>query len=130
MYQGRAERPTRATLIAISTGLLLGAVTLLLAMRLGVLALALPVVGIAVLPRRGLAVGAGVLVLFGLGYIWAIAAANEWCADFNRQPNASCQTYGTDEQLVLAGCVATLGALLAAFVLAREARLRRSAMPS
>jgi hypothetical protein len=115
----------RTTLIAISAGLVLGAVTLLLTLRLGRLALLLPIVGIALLRRSGLAVGGGILVSFGLGFIWTIAAANERCAEFNRQPNASCETYGTGEQFILAGCVAALGALLAAFTLAREARLGR-----
>jgi hypothetical protein len=115
------------TLIAIATGLLLGAATLLLTSRFGVLALALPIFGVAVLRRSGLAVGAGLLVSLGLAYIWAIAAANERCAQFNRQPNASCQTYGTDEQFVLACAVAALGVILAAFTLARERRVARAA---
>jgi hypothetical protein len=113
----------RRTLIAISTGLVLGALTLLLTSRFGVFALALPILGIALLGRSGLAAGGGLLVSLGIGYLWAITAANERCAEFNRQPNASCQTYGTDEQLLLAGAVAALGVLLAAFALARERRL-------
>jgi hypothetical protein len=113
----------RPTLIAASTGLLLGAVTLLLTLRIGVFALALPIFGIAVLRRSGLAVGGGILVSFGLGWVWAIASANGRCAEFNLQPNASCQTYGTDEQFILAGSIAALGALLAVFALAREGRL-------
>jgi hypothetical protein len=113
----------RPTLIAIATGLSLGAVTLLLALRLGRIALLLPILGIALLRRSGLAVGGGILVSFGLGYVFTIAAANERCAEFNRQPNASCETYGTEEQLILAGCVAALGLLLAAFALARAGRL-------
>jgi hypothetical protein len=115
----------RPTLIAVSTGLLLGAVTLLLTLRIGVFALALPIFGIAVLRRSGLAIGGGILVSFGLGWVWAIASANERCAEFNRQPNAGCQTYGTDEQFILAGCIAALGVLLAAFALAREQRPRQ-----
>jgi hypothetical protein len=128
-YQERAEKVLQRTLMAIATGLLLGAATLLLTVRLGVVALALPIFGIAVLRRSGLAVGAGVLVSFGLGYIWAIAAANERCAEFNRQPNAGCQTYGTDEQFILASCVAALGLLLAVFALARQRRQAKGARP-
>ena len=112
----------RSTLIATFTGVALGAATLLLTLRLGVLALALPILAIAVLRRTGLAVAAGLLVAFGLGYIWAIVAANERCAEFNRQPNAGCQSFGTEESLILAGCIAALGLVLAAFSRARERR--------
>ena len=52
----------------------------------------------------------------------AIVAANERCAEFNRQPNAGCQSFGTEESLILAGCIAALGLALAAFSLARERR--------
>jgi hypothetical protein len=112
----------RSALIATSTGVALGAVTLLLTVRVGVLAVALPIFAIAVLRRSGLAVAAGLLVAFGLGYIWTIIAASERCADFNRQPNAGCQSFGTEESLILAGCIAALGLVLAAFTLARERR--------
>ena len=124
--QKRAEKALR-TLIAISTGLLLGAATLLLTSRFGVLALALPIFGVVVLRRSGLAVGAGLLISLGLGYVWAIAAANERCAEFNRQPNASCQTYGTDDQFVLAWAVAALGVVLAVLTLARARHVPRAA---
>jgi hypothetical protein len=68
-------------------------------------------------------------VSFGLGYIWAIAAANERCAEFNRQPNAGRQTYGIDEQFILASCVAALGLLLAVFALARQGGQAKGARP-
>ena len=109
-------------MIAVFTGVVLGAVTLLLTLRLGVLAIVLPICAIAVVRRRGLAVGGGLLLAFGLGFVWTIAAANERCAEFNRQPNAGCQTFGTEEQFILAGSVAILGTVLAALALVRERR--------
>lgn len=117
------------TLSAIATGLVLGAATLLLALRVGVFALALPILGIALVRRSGLvAAGGGLLISIGVGYLWATAAAIERCAEFNRQPNAGCQTYGTDDQLILAAAIALLGLLLAAFALARERRPDQRAM--
>ena len=124
-YQERGEKALRRTLTAIATGLVLGAVTWLLTLRIGVFALALPIVGIALLHRSGVAAGAGLLISIGLGSLWATTAAVERCAEFNRRPNAGCQTYGTDEQLILAGAIAALGLLLAGFALVRKRRAGR-----
>ena len=114
--------PDRPTLVAIATGLVLGAVTLFVAVRLGVLAMALPIVAVAILHRKGVAVSAGLLTAFGVAYFWATVAAANRCAEFNRQPNAGCQSFGVTESLILAAGIAALGALLAMFVLVRQRR--------
>jgi hypothetical protein len=108
------------TLGTALVGLLLGAVAVPLLMAafapLGFIAFA-ALVGLAALRRESRPLGGGLLVAFGLWWVYFVRQAGERCDALNRQPGGSCAIYGTDEQLVLAGCVALVGALLVALAL-------------
>jgi hypothetical protein len=78
---------------------------------------------IATVRRESRAFGGGVLIAFGLWWVYFVRAAVERCDLMNRQPGGSCAIYGTDEQLALAGAIAFLGALLVALSL-RQQRAR------
>ncbi|OLC11124.1 MAG: hypothetical protein AUH39_00260 [Chloroflexi bacterium 13_1_40CM_67_9] len=111
------------TLGTALAGLVLGAVGVPLLMAafapLGFIVFAV-LVGLAALRRESRALGGGVLAAFGLWWIYFVRQAVERCDGFNRQPNGNCAIYGTDEQLVLAGCVFLVGLLLVAIALRRE----------
>jgi len=77
-------------------------------------------VGLVTLRRDSRALGGGFLVAFGLWWVYYVRQAVERCDALNRQPSGSCAIYGTDEQLVLAGCVVFVGILLVAIALRRE----------
>ena len=72
--------------------------------------------GLAAARRESRALGGGILIASGLWWVYFIRQAVERCEALNRQPSGSCAIYGTDEQLVLAGCVAVVGILLVAAV--------------
>ena len=107
------------TLGTALAGLVLGAVAVPLLMAafapLGFIVFAV-LVGLAALRRESRALGGGVLAAFGLWWVYFVRQAVERCDALNRQPSGSCAIYGTDEQLVLAGCVAVVGILLVAAV--------------
>jgi hypothetical protein len=77
-------------------------------------------VALATLRRESRAFGGGLLMAFALWWVYFVRQAVERCDLLNRQPGGSCAIYGTDEQLVLAGCVLLVGALLVAIALRRE----------
>jgi hypothetical protein len=110
------------TLGTALAGLLLGAVAVPLFMAafapLGFIVFAV-LVGLAALRRESRALGGGLLAAFGLWWVYFVRQAVEQCDALNRQPNGSCAIYGTDEQLVLAGCVLLVGLLLIAIALRR-----------
>jgi hypothetical protein len=112
------------TLGTAFVGLLLGAVAVPLFMAAfapgGFIAFA-ALVGLAALRRESRPLGGGLLVAFGLWWVYFTRQAGERCDALNRQPGGSCAIYGTDEQLVLAGCVALVGALLVALALRERA---------
>jgi hypothetical protein len=112
----------RKTLGAALVGLVLGAVAvpLLAFAPLGFIAFA-ALVGLAALRRESRPLGGGLLVASGLWWVYFVRQAVERCDAFNRQPGGSCAIYGTDEQLVLAGCVGLVGALLVALALRERA---------
>jgi purine-cytosine permease-like protein len=110
----------RRTLGTALAGLALGAVAVPLALSafapLGFLVLA-ALVALAALRRESRAFGGGLLIAFGLWWVYFISGAADRCDLLNRQPAASCAIYGTNEQLVLAGCVAFVGGLLVVIAL-------------
>ena len=112
------------TLGTALAGLVLGAVSVPLAMAafapLGFLVLA-ALVALAAFRRESRAFAGGLLIAFGLWWVVFVRGAFERCDLLNRQPGGSCAIYGTDEQLVLAGCVALVGALLVGLELRRQA---------
>ncbi len=111
------------TLGTALAGLVLGAVAVPLLMAafapLGFIVFAV-LVGLAALRRESRALGGGVLAAFGLWWVYFVRQAVERCDALNRQPSGSCAIYGTDEGLVLAGCVFVVGLLLIATALRRE----------
>ena len=111
------------TLGTALAGLVLGAVAVPLAMAafapLGFLVFA-ALVGLAALRRESRALAGGLLVALGLWWVYFVRQAVDRCDAFNRQPGGSCAIYGTEEQLVLAGCVVLVGVLLVAIALGRR----------
>ena len=111
------------TLGTALAGLVFGAVAVPLLMAtfapLGFIVFA-ALVGLAVTRRESRDLGGGLLIAFGLWWVYFIRQAVERCDALNRQPSGSCAIYGTDEQLVLAGCVVFVGILLVATALRRE----------
>jgi uncharacterized membrane protein len=101
-------------------GLVLGAVAvpLLTFAPLGFILFA-ALVGLTVTRRESRDLGGGLLIAFGLWWVYFIRQAVDRCDALNRQPSGSCAIYGTGEQLVLAGCVAFVGILLVAAALRR-----------
>jgi hypothetical protein len=101
-------------------GLVLGAVAvpLLTFAPLGFILFA-ALVGLTVTRRESRDLGGGLLIAFGLWWVYFIRQAVDRCDALNRQPSGSCAIYGTGEQLVLAGCVAVVGILLVAAALRR-----------
>jgi hypothetical protein len=67
---------------------------------------------------RGLA--GGILVAFGLWWVYFVRQAVERCALLDLQPNGSCSIYGTEGHLALAGTVMLLGVLLVAIALRND----------
>jgi hypothetical protein len=122
-YQSRREAIVQNTLGTALAGLVLGAVAVPLFMAafapLGFIVFAV-LVGLATLRRESRALGGGLLAAFGLWWVYFVRQAVERCDAFNRQPSGSCAIYGTDEQLVLAGCAFLVGLLLIAIALRRE----------
>jgi len=112
------------TLGTALVGLLLGAVAVPLFMAafapLGFVLFA-ALMALATVRRESRALGGGLLVASGLWWVYFVRQAVERCDALNRQPGGSCAIYGTDEQLVLAGCVALVGALLVALALRERA---------
>ena len=112
------------TLGTALVGLLLGAVAVPLFMAafapLGFVLFA-ALMALAAVRRESRALGGGLLVASGLWWVYFVRQAVERCDALNRQPGGSCAIYGTDEQLVLAGCVALVGALLVALALRERA---------
>jgi len=110
----------RKTLGTALVGLALGAVAVPLFMSafapLGFIVFA-ALVGLVALRPASRPLGGGLLVAFGLWWVYFVRQAGERCDALNRQPGGSCAIYGTDEQLVLAGCVAFVGVLLVALAL-------------
>ena len=103
-------------------GVVLGAVAvplLLAAFPLGFIVFA-PLAGLAAARGESRALGGGLLIASGLWWVYFIRQAVDRCEALNRQPNGSCAIYGTDEQLVLAGCVAVVGILLVASALRQK----------
>ena len=111
------------TLGTALVGLVLGAVAVPLLMAafapLGFVVFA-ALMGLAAVRRESRALGGGLLVASGLWWIYFVRQAGERCDALNRQPGGSCAIYGTEEQIVLAGCVALAGALLVLVALRRE----------
>ena len=111
------------TLGTALAGLVFGAVAVPLLMAtfapLGFIVFA-ALVGLAVTRRESRDLGGGLLIAFGLWWVYFIRQAVERCDALNRQPSGSCAIYGTDEQLVLAGSVVFVGILLVATALRRE----------
>jgi hypothetical protein len=111
------------TLGTALAGLVLGAVAVPLLMAtfapLGFIVFA-ALVGLAAARRESRALGGGLLMAFGLWWVYFIRQAVDRCEALNRQPSGSCAIYGTDEQLVLAGCIVFVGLLLVATALRRE----------
>ena len=111
------------TLRTALAGVVLGAVAvpLLLATLapLGFIVFA-ALVGLAAARRESRALGGGLLIASGLWWVYFIRQAVDRCDALNRQPSGTCAIYGTDEQLVLAGCVAVVGILLVAVALRRK----------
>jgi hypothetical protein len=111
------------TLGTALAGLVLGAVAVPLLMAtfapLGFIVFA-ALVALAATRRESRDLGGGLLIAFGLWWVYFIRQAVDRCAALNRQPSGSCAIYGTDEQLVLAGCVVFVGILLVATALRRE----------
>jgi hypothetical protein len=77
-------------------------------------------VGLTAVRRESRALGGGLLIPFGVWWVYFIRQAVDRCDALNRQPSGSCAIYGTDEQLVLAGCIVVVGILLVAVALRRE----------
>jgi hypothetical protein len=104
-------------------GLVLGAAFMPLAMAafppLGFLMFA-ALVALAALRRESRALAGGVLVAFGLWWVYFVRQAVERCDALDRQPSGSCAISGTEEQLVLAGFVILVGVLLVAIALRNE----------
>jgi hypothetical protein len=104
-------------------GLLLGAVAVPLFLAafapLGFVLFA-ALMALAAVRRESRALGGGLLVASGLWWVYFVRQAVERCDAFNRQPGGACAIYGTEEQIVLAGCVALAGALLVLVALRRE----------
>ena len=75
---------------------------------------------LAAFRRESRAFGGGLLVAFGLWWVYFVRAAIERCDLMNRQPGGSCSIYATDEQLALAGAIAVVGVLLVALSLRQE----------
>jgi len=71
-------------------------------------------VGLAAARRESRALGGGLLIASGLWWVYFIRQAVDRCDALDRQPSGSCAIYGSDEQLVLAGCVVVVGILLVA----------------
>jgi hypothetical protein len=113
----------RKTLGAALVGLVLGAVAVPLFIAafapLGFVLFA-ALTTLAAVRRESRALGGGLLVASGLWWTYFIRQAVERCDTLNRQPGGSCAIYGTEEQIVLAGCVALAGALLVLVALRRE----------
>jgi hypothetical protein len=111
------------TLGTALAGLVLGAVAVPLSLSafapLGFIVFAV-LAGLAAVRRKSRPLGGGLLVAFGLWWVYFVRNAVERCDAFNRQPSAGCAIYGTDEQLLLAGCVVLVGVLLIAIALRRE----------
>lgn len=76
--------------------------------------------GLAALRRESRALGSGLLVAFGLWWVYFVRQGVERCEAFNRQPGGGCAIYGTGEQLVFAGCVVPVGVLLVAIALRQQ----------
>jgi hypothetical protein len=64
--------------------------------------------------------GGGLLVSSGLWWVYFIRQAVDRCDALNREPSGSCAIYGSEEQLVLAACIVTVGVLLIAVTLRRR----------
>jgi hypothetical protein len=111
------------TLGTVLVGLVLGAIGVPLLMTaftpLGFVAFA-ALVALAAVRRESRALGGGLLVASGLWWVYFVRQAVERCDACNRQPGGACAIYGTEEQIVLAGCVALAGALLVFVALRRE----------
>jgi hypothetical protein len=75
---------------------------------------------LATLRRESRAFGGGLVVAFGLCWVYFVRGAVERCNLLNRQPGGSCTIYGSDEQLALAGFIAPVGVLLVAISLRQE----------
>ncbi len=107
----------RKTLSIALGGLVLGGVAVPLAMAtfapLGFLVFA-ALVAVAALRPEWRALSGGLLISFGLWWVYFVRGAVERCDLMSRQPVGSCAVYGTNEQLALAGSVAVGGALLVA----------------
>ena len=118
----------RKTLGMALAGLVLGAVAVSLAMDafapLGFHIFA-GVVALAAMRRESRALAGGLLISFGLWWVYFVRGAVERCDLANRQTGGGCAIYGTDEQLVLAGCIAVVGVLTIALSFRRE-RVRPS----
>jgi hypothetical protein len=125
-YQMRGEPSARTRLISAGGGLLFGAVAVPLLTIAGPLAFFpfAALVGLAMLRRDSRATGGGFLVAFGFWWIFFIRQAVERCDAFNRN-GGTCTISGTTEQIVFAGCVALVGALL--IVVAMRDRTARRA---
>jgi hypothetical protein len=115
------------TLGTALAGLVLGGVGVPLAMAafapLGFLVFA-ALAAVAAVQRGSRAFGGGVVIAFGLWWIYFIRQAVERCAALNRQPGGSCAIYGTGEQVVLAACVAFVGALVVAIAVRQRTATR------
>ena len=81
-------------------------------------------VALAALRRESRALSGGLLIAFALWWVYFIRQAGERCEALNRQPGGSCAIYGTDEQVVLAACVAFVGVLLVAIAIRQRSATR------
>lgn len=75
---------------------------------------------LATVRQKSRAFGGALLVAFGLWWVYFVQRAVARCDLLNRQPGGSCAIYGTNEQVVLAGSVALVGALMVALSLRQK----------
>ena len=121
-YQSRREAAVKNTVATALAGLVLGLVAVPLFTTSFPLALVVfaALVGLTASRQDSRALGGGFLVAFGLWWAFYVRQAVDRCDALNRQPNGGCAIYGTAEQLVLAGSVVLVGALLVAVALRGE----------
>jgi hypothetical protein len=114
---------TQTTLATAAAGLVLGAVAMPVVMAasepLGFLVFAAGL-GLAALRKESRALAGGLLVAFGLWWVYLVRQAVERCEAVDRQPSGSCAIFGTEERLVLAGIIVLTGVLLVAIAVRNE----------
>jgi hypothetical protein len=77
------------------------------------------VVALTLVRSRSRALGGGVMVSFGLWWLWAFLQAEEGCAAFNAQPGGRCTLGDYSGLVALALCVIATGVLVIGYELLR-----------